>query len=187
MDIIDHMTVHLPFSAHGLFFLSGGWINGSACSFSWMNRLSLESEWSTIVIIDEFHWNSSITFEKILETWSQQHNRVRSCHFFHTSCLVWSFVVECSLTIVGFTYSWSVFFDGDTFAMRTSSRTESICFCDELLLAMCSFVVSFSSTYRVCRSFVFFLLFLVFDENQLPKFYFSSSRTRSWETSERRQ
>lgn len=29
-----YMMAHLPFSAHGLFFLSGAWINGSFFSFS---------------------------------------------------------------------------------------------------------------------------------------------------------
>lgn len=30
----DYMMTHLPFSAHGLFFLSGAWIRGSFFSFS---------------------------------------------------------------------------------------------------------------------------------------------------------
>lgn len=38
------MMIHLPFSAHGLFFLSGAFINGSFFSFSSMNERILYEE-----------------------------------------------------------------------------------------------------------------------------------------------
>lgn len=41
---IVHIITHFPFSAQGLFFLSGAWISGSVFSFSSTNSLILRTE-----------------------------------------------------------------------------------------------------------------------------------------------
>ena len=83
---IAYITEHLLFSAHGLLFLSSGWINGSACSFSWMYRFNLMNEREKV---DQAYRNTGLDAVRLeeasldwLHNWtvSSKMRRMKSSH-----------------------------------------------------------------------------------------------------------